>query len=516
MVGSSIPGLLVTATGLPERREVGYAVGEHAERYRRIMRVFFLNKTRDIGWQLSPGDVQARLATEFGAALGDETLDRCLERLVEDGALAARADTRSVTSAAQWRRKRSVYDITPAGERVERLLAELDALGEELGALESGRLLLVRDALQRITAELALDAPDASRLAQDLEAVADAVAALRQGATDFMVQLQAFTSSDKITGDEFVAQQDVIVAYLQGFHRDLKRHSGPIFEAIAAVTGLGVDRLVDLAVSARDLPPAIGELTEAQIRGQARRAELARWHGVCAWFGEPGAADAPWALLTAKLLDAIRAIIDIAERLIDRAAGRRDRAAAWDALALIVAAGDEATACASLAVATGLRTPRHLSGVDPESDQLDSPGSTPWRDAPPMSVAAHLRVPGARTPGAGTAASLSGNADLAARVRARQEIEQAQLKQLLDRLQAGQTLRMSQLHRLHPVELEHILALVSRAFAHRREDDGSRRAVSASGRQRIRLVPPSDGARTTVDAEHGRLDCPDYAIEVLA
>ncbi|MGP0047691.1 MAG: hypothetical protein ACLPZR_02425 [Solirubrobacteraceae bacterium] len=39
--------------GLPERREVSYAVGEHAERYRRIMRVFLLNQTRDIGWQLS-------------------------------------------------------------------------------------------------------------------------------------------------------------------------------------------------------------------------------------------------------------------------------------------------------------------------------------------------------------------------------------------------------------------------------------------------------------------------------
>ena len=141
-------------SGLPERREVNYAVGEHAERYRRIMRVFLLNKTRDIGWQLSPADVQSRLASEFGVRLDDDVLDRCLERLAEDGDLAARADTRAVSSAAEWRRKRSVYDITPAGERVEQLLAELDALGEEIGALESGRLLAIRDALARIAAGL--------------------------------------------------------------------------------------------------------------------------------------------------------------------------------------------------------------------------------------------------------------------------------------------------------------------------------------------------------------------------
>jgi uncharacterized protein (TIGR02677 family) len=206
----------MSSSGLPERREVAYAVGDHADRYRRIMRVFYLNKTRDIGWQLSPADVGRRVTEEFGLDLPDDVLERCLEFLATEGAIRASADTRAVGSATEWRRKRFVYDVTPAGERVERLLAELDALGEEIGALESGRLLAIRDALARIAAELAEVAPDSRRLADDLEAVADAVAALRQGATDFITQLQSFTASDRVTSGEFVAQQDVIVAYLQG------------------------------------------------------------------------------------------------------------------------------------------------------------------------------------------------------------------------------------------------------------------------------------------------------------
>jgi uncharacterized protein (TIGR02677 family) len=510
-----------TKAGLPERREVSYAVGEYAERYRRIMRIFLLNKTRDIGWQLAPADVQSRLASEFGARLDDDVLDRCLERLVADGALTARTDTRAVTSAAEWRRKRSVYDITPAGERVERLLAELDTLGEEIGALESGRLLAIRDALARIATGLREPATGAEparaqRLGDDLEAVADAVTALRQGATDFMTQLQAFTASDRVTSAEFVAQQDVIVSYLQGFHRDLRRHAGPIFESIAEIEALGSGRLVDVVMEVRELPPAIGGLTPEQLAVHARAALLARWQGVRAWFGEPGSTDAPWALLTGKLLDAIRAIIDIAERLIDRAAGRRDRVAAWDALALIVARAEPGTAPACLAVATGLRTPRHLAGQDPDADQIDNAGSTGWRDAPAIAVAAHLRTPGARTPGSGSPARLVQNAGLAGRVRARQAAEQAQLARLLERLRSGQTLRMGDLHRLHPVELEHLLGLLSRAFAQRREANGTRRATSPDGRLRLRLIPPPDGSRTTIDAEHGRLDCPDYAIEILA
>lgn len=516
--GTDAPGrrFVVSTGGLPERREVSYAVGEHAERYRRIMRVFLLNKTRDIGWQLSPADVQRRLSTEFGQALPDDVLDRSLERLVADGALQARADTRAVTSAVEWRRKRSVYDITPAGERVERLLAELDALGEEIGSLESGRLLTIRDALARIVDGLRAADPDARRLAEDLEAVADAVAALRQGATDFIVRLQAFTSSDRITSDEFAEQQDVIVAYLQGFHRDLRRHADPIFASIATVEQLGAPRLVDLALSTRDLPPAIGDASPEQIRAQFRRHEEARWQAVRSWFGEPGSTEAPWVLLTSKLLDAIRAIIDIAERLIDRAAGRRDRAAAWDALAGIVAGADDEVASACIAVACGLRAPRHLSGPEADADALASPGTVGWRDSPAIAVAAHLRSPGTRSPGAGAPSRLAGNAGLAERVRARQQAEREQLSGLLGRLRSGDPVTMSSLHRLHPVELDHLLVLLSRAFSQRREPDGSRRARSPDGTIRLRLVPPADGARTTIDAHHGRLECPDFRLEVDA
>jgi len=409
-----------------------------------------------------------------------------------------------------------VYDITPAGERVERLLAELDALGEEIGALESARLLSIRDALSRIASALRSPDPDAQRLGEDLEAVADAIAALRQGATDFMTQLQAFTASDRVTSEEFVSQQDVIVGYLQGFHRDLRRHAEPIFASIAEIEQLGVPRLVDLVMASRPLPPAIGDLTPEQLAEQARRTLHARWHGVRAWFGESGSTDAPWALLTAKLLDAIRAIIDIAERLIDRAAGRRDRAAAWDAVARIVSAADERAAPACLAVATGIRAPRHLAGPEPDADQLSSPGSTAWRDAPAIPVAAHLRTPGTRTPGSGTPARLALNTRLADRVRATQAAEQEHLARLLSRLGAGEALQMSELHRLHPVELEHLLGLLSRAFAQPRDRDGTRRATTADGRLRLRLVPPADGQRTTVAAQHGQLDCPDYTIEVLA
>lgn len=74
---------------------------------------------------------------------------------------------------------------------------------------------------------------------------------------------------------------------------------------------------------------------------------------------------------------------------------------------------------------------------------------------------------------------------------------------------------MSELHTLHPVELEHLLGWIARAFTQRRGADGSRTATSADGRTTLRLTPPADGQRTRVQAVHGQLDAPDYQIEVL-
>src|SRR5271167_4781486 len=186
----TMPALPSAHGGLGEQRALAYAVGEHAERNRRIMRVFYLNKKRDIGWQLSVTDVQRRLREEFpGFELDPAALERSLTTLTEYGDLAAQPNTRDAATPAEWRRRRLLYDITPRGERVEELLVELDAMREEVSALESWRLLTIRDGLRRLVAALTSERPDAQRASEDLEQVIAAVTALSKGATDFINRL---------------------------------------------------------------------------------------------------------------------------------------------------------------------------------------------------------------------------------------------------------------------------------------------------------------------------------------
>jgi uncharacterized protein (TIGR02677 family) len=378
-----------THTGLAEQKVLRYAAGENAERNRRIMRIFYLNKRRDIGWQLAPADVQRRLREEFGYELELDALERSLTTLAENGNLDAQPNTRDAATPSEWRRRRFLYDITSRGERVEQLLIDLDALREEASALESWRLLTIRDGLRRLVAALRSERPDARRVSEDLEQVIGSVSALSEGATDFMNRLQRFIASDKLTSEEFLAHQDAVVEHLQDFHRALRAHTDSILEAIREVDGLGVERLVDIALSARQLPVALPGQSTEELTRQVMDEELHHWRGLCVWFGADGTADAPWSLLTRKLLEAVHAIVDIADRFIGRAADRRDRAKAWTQLALILAGCDEGTARAAFAVAVGMRPPRHFSGAETDPAQLVAPGATSWRDAPAAPVAAH-------------------------------------------------------------------------------------------------------------------------------
>jgi uncharacterized protein (TIGR02677 family) len=513
--GDSLAHAPVPRGGFAEQKTLAYAVGQYAERHRRIMHVFYLNKKRDIGWQLSVTDVQRRLREEFEYELDLATLESALETLESNGNLNSQPNTRDAATPTEWRRRRNLYDITSRGERVEELLADLDALRDEASALESWRLLTIRDSLRRLSAALQAGSPDAQRASEDLEQVIGSVAALRKGATDFMNRLHRFTSTDKVSSEEFLAHQDAVVEHLQDFHRALRAQTDAIMSEIEKIDRLGAGRLVDLALSARQLPVALPGQDAEALRRQVRDDELHHWHGLRSWFGADGAGDAPWTLLTRKLLDSVHAIIDVADRVIARGADRRDRTAAWTRLARIIAASPEAEARAAFAVAVGIAPARHFSGAEVDPDQVPAPGATAWRDAPAAPLAAHLRRPGARAPGGGTPARLRANPQLADRVRARQAAEREQLRRLLARLEAGADLHMSDLHTLHPVELEHLLGWIARAFTQRRGPDGSRTATSADGRTRLRLTPPTDGTRTRIDALHGLLEAPDYRIEVL-
>jgi hypothetical protein len=159
---------------VPERlgahQVVRYATVEEAESYRRIMRVLY-DEHQAFGLRLRPAQVADRLRERYGWSIDLDWLEERLKALDGWGAVEADHDASLAATAAQWRRNRYTYDVTPAGRLTEELLAKLDALGEEVGRLDTARLPAIRDALALLAKALDQPEPDGAHLRQLFERV---------------------------------------------------------------------------------------------------------------------------------------------------------------------------------------------------------------------------------------------------------------------------------------------------------------------------------------------------------
>lgn len=495
---------------------VKYAVVEGAERYRRLMRVVAL-ENRHFGLRMSPETVGERAREAFALDLDPAALAAGLDQLHQWGALDREYDTSLARTAQELRRNRYTYDITAAGKRTELLFEELDQLSETVGALEGSRLPLILLALRRIAELLGQHEPDGGALRAELERLLGDVERLHAGASDFMSRLnRVIATSEQIEEHEFEACKGVLIEHLQGFRTELRRHVGEIEDALRLIDQLGAARLAAVIVAEEEIP-ALPGFTVEQLAAQRHAELLEQWAGVRTWFVGSERQGSPWAALGAKVVDAIRAVLDIAERIIDRRTKRADRARASEHLARLIHDAPEGDATGLVVAALGIFHPRHVSVPELDSEGLAAPAQTAWADAPAAPIPVHLRRPGARTPGAGRGAPIAGNAELRERLAERRRREREELSAMLQRFAGRGAVHLSDLGGLSAMEFRHLLHWIGRAFEIPADPAGVRRADSQDGRARIRLRPPPAGReRTVLVVPQGRFSTRDFLLEVTA
>ena len=486
-----------------------YATVPNAERYRRLMRILWMEH-RHFGLRLRPEEIAERARVLFALQLTSEEVAKDLQQLHEWDAVEREHDASLASTPKEYRRSRFTYDITLAGRRVEELLAELDELRGRGGALDGSRLPALRDALRRLGDLLASESPSPTDLRSLFEQIAGELEQLHSGALDFMRSLDRIVARGELVDDaEFERCKGALLDHLQGFRRDRNRHEEEIVDAILRVDRLGAERLAELIVSAQEIPELPGA-PAARVAAERRFELQDQWAGVRSWFIGSARAESPWQVLGEKVIQAIRAILDIAEAIVDRRTGRADRAQACMHLAQLAVAGD---AQAVLIAALGVGHPRHVGTPEPNAADVPSPGQTSWWEAPPAPVVAHLRRPGARTPGSGASAPIADTTLARARAATRRQAERAELDQALARFSGEAPIRLADVGSLREGDFRHLLAWIGRAFETSRDAAGSRHAWSSDGRARITLHAPTD-ERITITTPRGTFDSPNYALEV--
>jgi uncharacterized protein (TIGR02677 family) len=486
----------------------------NADQYRHVLRTFARAKERFIV-HLRPEDVAAEMRVE-----ADEQLTDALDQLVRWGNLRADIDTGRVTTVEDFHRKRSLYQLTAAGQAAEQAIAFYEEAIGRRGQLQSVALTDIAGQLQALLVLVTEDDPDPAKVHLLLLSVAERFSSLADNAQAFMAALRRAIDFSDGDVDGFIAYKERLIDYINRFIADLANSGAQIAVLLASLEAVDHERLLVIAArreAADAVPDGAGDaesLTRAEE--QALDAWRNRWRGLDDWFTSRDAGHPSQArLLRQAAVTAIKQLIDAVSLLNDRRSGRSDRSADFAALARWFAeAPDDAAVHRLWRAAFGLTPARHLSVTGDTADEWrEVQAGTPWGEAPPIRISPQLRRTGTyeRRGKPSQVKDRSADRELLRR-RAEQEAEQT--AEARRRLRTGGPTFLSDVDVLDPRAFRLFLSLLGDALAARSPGDTEVKTITNDGSMEVRLRLVPDGGAATIKTEDGVLTGPEHVIEI--
>jgi uncharacterized protein (TIGR02677 family) len=486
----------------------------NADLYRRLLRAFARAKERFIV-HLRPEDVAAELRVD-----ADEQLTEALDQLLRWGNLRADVDTGRVTTVEDFHRKRSLYQLTAAGQAAEQAIAFYEEAIGRRGQLQSVALADIAGQLQALLVLAAEDDPDPAKVHLLLLSVAERFSSLADNAQAFMSALRRAIDFSDGDVDGFVAYKERLIDYINRFIADLANSGARIAVLLTDLEAAGHERLLR-AAARREAADAVPEGTDdaeglARAQEQALDAWRNRWRGLDGWFTSRDAGHPSQArLLRQAAVTAIKQLIDAVSLLNERRSGRSDRSADFAVLARWFAeAPDDQAAHRLWRAAFGLSPARHLSVTGDTADEWDDlPAGTPWGEAPPVRISPQLRRTGTYER-RGKPVQVKDRSAEREVLRRQAEQEAAQTAEARRRLRTSGPALLSDLDVLDPRAFRLFLSLLGDALAARAPGETEVKTVTTDGSMEVRLRLAPDGGAATIKTEDGLLTGPEHVIEI--
>jgi len=495
-----------------------YAVADKRALYLALLDVF-LDAKRRYRVHLRADEVRAEVLAAAGVvdALDDglpDELDAELDQLAAWGNLRRSQDTREARTLEEFRRRRSLYQLTAAGAEAHEAVRRVErAFEDSAGSLSVGLLPRVVEKLRAIDSELRADAPDGEKLFGLLTELHGLSSDLADNSSRFMSDLGVSLEELTASADRWAAFKHAVLIYLQLFIGRLAEERPRVCGLLRDLGGERGRRMLELAAAADEAP----DLIAGRVTPLARLTE--RWRGLVRWFlGEAdGRAEAD--LLATAATDAIGRILRVLGALHDKRFRRVNRASDLMRVAEWFLAAPTAAAAHRLHdVAFGLFPARHVSQVSPD-DELDH-GRSLW-DAAPIPVEARV-VKSGRVGGVGRPTRVRDYSAAKRRalelLRRREDRVRRAARKLGDPSRDGDTgsdgaVRLSQLGRLSEDELQLLLSLLGDALRARGAGGPWRGVVAEGGVEAtFELVPDAPEIRVTTSV--GTLRCPEFFVRV--
>lgn len=349
-------------------KEVNYLNVENSDRYRPIIRLFYLKYERMKYW-LYQEDVYEELKKD--SYFTNYTLEQCqqdLARLTEWGNLLTIQDSKNVKTLEEFKNRRYQYQLSEYAVEIERMVIHLENLSVEGASLES-------TLLERITEELAelskMQGVSVSKTHDWWQNLENDFMRLNQNYQDYMRALNSARAEELMRTKAFLVFKDHLIEYLRTFVKALQQNVALIESYLKKVTTEQVDEVLEKVVKYEiNIPRIDVQIDEETIRARMK----GKWASIEEWFVSKGGKEAEAVRVFDATNEIIRKITRYATRLSEMSNMGANRREEYFKVAEMFGKCKDVNEAHRLAACVfGIETTLHFKGdIQRETDSINS------------------------------------------------------------------------------------------------------------------------------------------------
>lgn len=338
-------------------REAKYLDVENTDRYRSIIRLFYLNYEKLKYWMYQEEVYEELTEDAYFSEYTPEQCQQDLSVLKEWGNLATIQDTRKVTSIEEFKNKKFRYQLTETAVEIERMVIRLENLFIEGSSLEPTLLERLRLSLMRIEEVSGENEEKIYGWWNDLN---NDFIRLNQNYQDYMRELNSVKAEEMMKTREFLVFKDHLIEYLRAFVKSLQLNVTAIEHSLRKVKPETIQCVLDSVTAYEMSIPRIDvEVNEQQIYERMK----GRWENIQGWFIGSGSSGSEAGKVFETTNEIIRKITRYATRLSEQSSSGANRREEYRKLAGMFARCEDIDEAHKLsAVVFGIEKPLHLKG----------------------------------------------------------------------------------------------------------------------------------------------------------
>ena len=287
-------------------RQVTYLNADNVDRYRRIMRFFYVQNQR-MNNLLYKKDILKGVQVSGLSEYTSNQLDNDLSGLVEWGNLSVQQEMSQPKTIEEYRNKHFRYQITTVGIEVEEFIQALPEEDESSGDLDSHMFKRFLESLKDIDSLSNQDLLDGW---DDLQTRFDKI---RRNATGYIAYLTSSKVEDLMQTTEFLVYKLKFIKYLREFVRNMQQTSVEIKVALNSVSQETIMNIVKLQETHDSNKLSFGQQDIKDVGKRVRDT----WEFMCHWFIDTDVRESEYTNLINQTNEAMSRVTNIIQAITE-------------------------------------------------------------------------------------------------------------------------------------------------------------------------------------------------------